>query len=389
MSVKMKPNVAILGAGNGAHAFAGDLAMRGYPVRLYNKFENEIADLQHARGVMCEGVVEGFGALELITTDIAPVVADADFIFVVVPATAHAFMAEVCAPHLRDDQVIILNPGRTGGALEFRNVLRANGVRARVFIAEAQTLLYTCRMAGPARVRITMVKHEVTLAALPARDTATVLERINPLFPQFVAAADVLETGLDNIGAMFHPTTTILSVGRIEAGAPFEFYRDMTPSIARFIEAMDAERLAVARAFGVRAQSASEWLARSYDGIVGNTLYERIQSNAAYRGIAAPRSIDSRYIWEDVPTGLVPMVALGKLANVAMPACEGLINVACALYRRDFWQEGRNAERLGVAGMSVAQVKELVKISNRSIGQPGNQATGQLVTDCLITDRRR
>ncbi len=357
----MKPSIAVLGAGNGAHAFAGDLARRGYRVRLYNKFANEIADLQSAGGITLEGVIEGFGALELVTTDIAPVVADADIILVVVPANAHAFMAEVCAPHLRDGQVIVLNPGRTGGALEFRGVLNRLGVRARVFVAEAQTLLYTCRLSGPARVRISMVKRAVTLAALPARDTASVLERLNPLYPQFVAAADVLETGLDNIGAMFHPTTTILSVGRIESGAPFEFYRDLTPSIARFIEVMDAERLAVAKAFGVQTQSACEWLARSYDGITGNTLYERIQSNAAYRGIPAPRSIDTRYIWEDVPTGLVPMIALGRIANVPMPACEGLANVACALHGRDFWSEGRNARQLGIEGLNIAQVKTLIK----------------------------
>ncbi|CAG0952967.1 partial Opine dehydrogenase, partial [Gammaproteobacteria bacterium] len=257
----MKPRIAILGAGNGAHAFAGDLAMRGYPVRLYNKFANEITDLQNARGVTCEDAIEGFGALELVTTNIAPVVADAEFIFVVVPASAHAFMAEACAPHLRDGQVIILNPGRTGGALEFRGVLNRLDIKVCVFVAEAQTLLYTCRISGPARVRISSVKNQVTLAAFPARDTAPVLEHLNPLYPQFVAAANVLETGLDNIGAMFHPTTTILSVGRIESGVPFEFYRDMTPSIARFIEAMDAERIAVAKAFGVHAQSAYAWLA--------------------------------------------------------------------------------------------------------------------------------
>ncbi len=357
----MRPHIAILGAGNGAHAFAGDLAQRGYPVRLYNKFANEIVDLQNALGVTCEGVVTGFGPLEMVTTEIAPVVADADLILVAVPANAHAFMAQACAPHLRDDQVILLNPGRTGGALEFRRVLRERGATARVFVAEAQTLVYTCRIAGPARVRISMVKREVTLAALPARDTAPVLERINPLYPQFVAAADVLTTGLDNIGAMFHPATTILSLGRIESGTPFEFYRDMTPSIARFIEVMDAERLAVAQAYGVQAQSACEWLERSYDGITGNTLLERIQSNAAYRGIAAPRAIETRYIWEDVPTGLVPMVALGRIAKVPMPACEGLGQVACAVYGRDFWQEGRNARQLGVEGLDMEQVKTLVQ----------------------------
>ena len=357
----MKPKIAILGAGNGAHVFAGDLAMRGYAVRLYNKFENEIADLQNARGVTCEGAIDGFGALALVTTDIAPVIENADFIFVVVPANAHAFMAEACAPHLRDNQIIILNPGRTGGALEFRSVLKRMNVTARVFVAEAQTLLYTCRIVAPAHVKITSVKNQVKLAAFPARDTQPILENLNPLYPQFVAATDVLETGLDNIGAMFHPTTTILSVGRIESGVPFEFYRDMTPSIARFIEAMDAERLAVAQAFEVSAQSAYEWLARSYDGITGDTLYDRIQSNVAYHGIAAPRSINARYIWEDVPTGLVPMVALGKIAGVAMPAATGLVNIANALYSRDFWEEGRNSRRLGIQGLSIGQVKLLVK----------------------------
>lgn len=117
----MSSHIAVLGAGNGAHAFAGDLALRGYRVRLYNKFPHEIVDLQAAGGVTMEGTLEGFGALDLIATEIEPVVASADIIFVVVPAIAHAFMAEQCAPFLRDGQVVLLNPGRTGGALEFAN----------------------------------------------------------------------------------------------------------------------------------------------------------------------------------------------------------------------------------------------------------------------------
>lgn len=357
----MKPQFAVLGAGNGAHAFAGDLARRGYSVRLYSKFANEIAGLQAAGGITCEGAVEGFGALELVSADIAPTVANADFIFVVVPATIHAFMAEACAPYLHDGQIILLNPGRTGGALEFRNALDRMGVEARVFVAETQTLLYTCRLSGPARVRISSVKNQVTLAAFPARDTATVLERLNPVYPQFISATDVLETGLDNIGAMFHPTTTILSAGRIESGVPFEFYHDMTSSIARYIEVVDAERLSVAQAYGVKAQSACEWLASSYDGITGDTLQERIRSNAAYRGIAAPRSLDTRYIWEDVPTGLVPMIALGRVAGVEMPACAGLVQVACALHQRNYWEDGRSARRLAIDGLSIARVKAMVR----------------------------
>jgi opine dehydrogenase len=356
----MNPIVAVLGAGNGAHAFAGDLALRDYIVRLYSRFEFELGDLRTCGGVTLEGAVNGFGRLDLVTHEIAPAIAEADIILVVVPANAHAFMAETCAPHLRDDQIILLNPGRTGGSLEFRNVLNRMGVKARVLVVEAQTLLYTCRLSGPARVHISSVKRDVLLAALPACDTETVLERLNPLFPQFVAAGDVLETGLDNIGAMFHPAGLVLNTGRIEAGETFEFYLDMTLSMARFIEALDAERLAVAKALDVHAISAFDWLARSYQGIAGATLIERIHSNAAYRDIPAPHTLDSRYVLEDVPTGLVPIVALGQLAGIEMPVSLGLVNMCCALYRHDFWQKGRNAERLGIAGLSIDQVKEMV-----------------------------
>jgi len=361
----MNPLIAVLGAGNGAHAFAGDLALRGHRVRLYNKFAEEIAALQAKGGVTLEGALTGFGALELVTTDIGPVVAEADIILVVVPAVAHAFMAEACAPHLRDGQLILLCPGRTGGALEFRQVLRGLGVERRILVAEAQTLLFVCRISGPAQVRITTLKRETSLAALPASDTASALQRIHRFYPQFTAATDVLETSLENIGAVFHPTTTLLSTGRIESGVPFEFYRDMTPSIVRAIEAVDAERQAVARAYGVKTESASEWLLRSYAGIGGDTLYERMRSNAAYAGIAAPRSLDTRYLWEDVPTGLVPMVELGKLAGVAMPVSSSLVHLAGVLCRRDFWEEGRNATRLGLSGLGLSAIKALVESSGR------------------------
>ena len=167
--------VAILGAGNGAHAMAGHLALKGFTVRLYNKFEEEIVHMREQGGVTVEGAVEGFGRLELVTTDIASVLDGACAIMVVVPAFVHHFMAEVCAPHLQDGQVVILNPGRTGGTLEFANVLREKGVTAQVKVAEAQTLIYACRISGPARVMIHGIKKRVPLATLPATDTPAVV----------------------------------------------------------------------------------------------------------------------------------------------------------------------------------------------------------------------
>jgi opine dehydrogenase len=345
--------------------------MEGISVRLYNKFEEEIVAMREQSGVTVTGMMEGFGSIELVTTDPEPVVSWADILMVVVPAFAHRLMAETCAPFLRDGQILILNPGRTGGALEFANTMRERGVRAQVTVAEAQTLVYACRRLGPALVRIAGIKKQVRLAAFPTTETAAVIEAVRPLYPQFRPAAHVLETSFDNIGAVFHPGTVVLNANRIEAGEDFEFYRSMTPSVTRFLEIIDQERLSVARAFGVQLDSAREWLQKSYEGVVGGSLYERIHSNPAYEGIKAPTSLAVRHLLEDVPTGLVPLSSLGALADVPTPACRAVTDISCGLLDCDFWAEGRNAHNLGLSGMSVEEIRAFVttKPSRTLIGR--------------------
>ena len=183
---------------------------------------------------------------------------------------------------------------------------------------------------------------------------------VRHLYPEFTPAANVLETSLDNIGAVFHPSTVVLNTNRIEAGDEFDFYRGMTPMVTHFMEAIDRERLAVARAFDIEMESAREWLLSTYEGVQGETLHECIQSNRAYEGIKAPATLNVRYIFEDVPTGLVPIASLGTLAGVPTPVCRAIVDLCCALFDRDFWAEGRTAENLGLGGMSVGEILEFV-----------------------------
>ena len=154
---------------------------------------------------------------------------------VVVPSSAHADIARECAPHLRDGQIVVLHPGRTLGAIEFKKVLCDHGCKADVTIAEAETFIYASRSDGPAQARIFRIKEAVPLAALPATRTAQVLEALAPAYPQFIDGVSVLHTGLNNMGAIFHPALTMLNAGRIESThGDFEFYIEgVTPSTAR------------------------------------------------------------------------------------------------------------------------------------------------------------
>jgi opine dehydrogenase len=297
--------------------------------------------------------------VRLATNDIEEAVRDVDVLMIVVPATAHRFIAEACAPYLRDGHVIVLHPGRTGGALEFRQVLQEKGCTVDVIIAEAQTLIYASRAIGPGQAKIFGLKNSIPVASLQAYRIPEVLKLIRTAFPQFVPGNNVFKTSFDNVGAVFHPAITILNTGWIEDISSFEFYmQGCSSSVSLVLEKLDAERVAVAEALGIKALTAREWLYRAYDA-VGRNLYEAMHANPSYRGILAPTTMNSRYITEDVPMSLVPMASIGRMLGVPTSTIESFIQLASVLRGCDYWAEGRTVERLGIAGLTVRELRLL------------------------------
>lgn len=260
------------------------------------------------------------------------------------------------APLLSDEQIIVLNPGRTCGALELRNTLDEAGLSARVYVAEAQTLVYACRLVETGVVNIIGVKDKVLISAYPASDNHHVLSELKPIFPCFYAARNVLQTSFENVGAMFHPTVVLFNEAAIERGESFFFYRDMTDGLAGIIEEADRERLAVAAAYGVSPISAFDWVSYAYKGVEGKNLCERMQNNPAYYEILAPKTIDCRQITEDIPTGIIPFAELGHAAGVSTPLFDSLISICSILHKKDYRKAGRTLKRLGLEGLSVEEI---------------------------------
>jgi opine dehydrogenase len=355
------PSFCVLGAGHGGTAMAGHLSMLGFKVNLFNRSKARILPVQQRGGIDVRGVVSGFAPLRYITADPAEGIFGMDILMVVVPATGHAEMAEIIAPHIKDGQVLVLNPGRTGGALEVAQVIRRRNPLVRPFIAEAQTLLYASRVTNPGQVHIFGIKNSVPLATLPAYHITDVLPMIRKALPQFVPGDNVLKTSLDNIGAVFHPAITVLNAGRIEdTHGDFEYYVDgVTPAVAAVLEAIDRERVEVANALGIRANTAREWLYLAYDA-AGRTLFDAMRANIGYNGIKAPGTVNHRYITEDVPTSLVPIVSIGEMLGVPTPAMRAMIYLASAMHGIDYWAEGRTVDRLGIEHMSVKDIRFLV-----------------------------
>jgi opine dehydrogenase len=308
-----------------------------------------------------EGGPHGLAELALVTSDMAEALESAEIIMVVVPSSAHADIARTAAPHLHDGQIVVLNPGRTGGALEFAKVLSDEECAADITIAEAETFIYASRSDGPAEARIFRMKDAVPLAGLPATRTQSVLEGLRPAYPQFIDGKNVLHTGLNNMGAVFHPALTLLNAGRIESTlGEFQFYIDgVTPAVGRVLEVLDRERVTVASALGIRARTGLEWLKMAYNA-TGEDLTEAIHNQPGYRGIMAPRTLHHRYLFEDVPMSLVPMVALGQRYGVSVRGMDSIIRLACFVHRTDYWRQGRTLDRMGIDEWSVSELTQYV-----------------------------
>ncbi len=272
--------ITVIGAGNGGKAMAAHLALMGQEVSLINRSQDHIEVISRRGGIELEsppGGPHGFGKLKKVTDNVSEGLEDAELIMVVVPSSGHADIAKMLAPHLQDGQIVILHPGRTCGAIEFRAVLDKYGCSAKIKLAEAETFIYASRSEGPSQARIFRIKEAVPLAALPAKDTPEVLRAIEHVYPQFINGINVLQTGLNNMGAVFHPALAILNAGRIESThGNFQFYVDgVTTSVAKVLEVVDRERVTVASALGIRARTAMEWLSLAYN-VQGENLYEAI-----------------------------------------------------------------------------------------------------------------
>lgn len=366
---------AIVGAGNAGCAFAAHLKLLGHETRLYDVFEKQLTELVQADNVIefggnldVPGLESGKTAsarIDYIGADLAAAIDGADVIMCTAPAHAHRAMAVDLAAHLAAGQVVVLNPGRTCGAIEVARVLQENGAPSDITVVEAQTLLYACRRTGNA-VHVFGLKDRVGCAARPADQLDRFLKPMQAALPQFVTEEQgIWATSLDNIGMLFHPTPTLFNLARMETGPSFDYYIDgMSPTIAALVEKLDGERCRIAQAMGVEIPTAVEWLKLTY-GAEGSGLFEAVQNNQAYVGIKAPQlkgvadKLGLRYVVEDVPTGLVPVSELGRKLGIPTPNIDLLIQVADMVYDRDFRSEGRTLQRLGLAELSTEQLKAL------------------------------
>ncbi|MCD4791444.1 MAG: NAD/NADP octopine/nopaline dehydrogenase family protein [Bacteroidales bacterium] len=344
-----KKKYTVIGAGNGGLVTAGYIFLKGYKVSLYNRSENRIKHIRE------NGYNIKFGNLinkikpDYVGTNLSAAVSDSDVIIIVITANGHEDIAKNIAPYLKDGQIILLVPGRTCGVLLFSQTLKKAGCKANVIIAEANTLFFAARLSELCMIEIKGVKINVSVSALHSCDTDCVINILADVFPNLIKADSFLDTSFSNIGAIFHPTIFLLNKERIIRKEKFNFYTDgLTKQIAHYIEKIDFEFKSIATAIGVNSLSVRDWLNSRY-GLPQSTIYEMIKFNPTYKDILAPTTINHRYVWDDIPTGLVPMSSFGKNLGIPTPTIDYFIKEGSKLLDIDFRSEGRTLHKLGLS----------------------------------------
>lgn len=362
------PKFAVLGTGNSGQTFAADITLKGFPVNLAEvpEFESALRAIEKKGGIEISGEAnQGFAKMNMITTDLVEAIKGVDIIIIGGSAYAHEPFSKTLANYFEDGQFILFTSNF--GALRFRKWMKEAGVTTRVTPVESMSLLYATRALEPGVVSCIGVKNRLPVACLPARRTKEFLVKIGSVFPQFVAADNVWLTSVNNLNPIVHPPMVLFNAGRIEStgGQGWNLYADgATESVTEMMLAMDEERMSLLAPIstkGIPFKDAFEKLYENYS-IGKKSLSEMLRQSPIHGNPAfpAPASIDTRYLNEDLPFGLVPWSSIGRMWGRPTPNIDAVLQIASTMLNVDYLADGLTVDDLGIEGMTPADVEAIV-----------------------------
>lgn len=340
--------IAVLGAGNAGCAVAADLSIKGFEVTLIKTSEHMHNDnfmfLEQNNGkiTLMEGEEKKETQIHRITKNIQEI-QNQDVIIIYIQTKYHEDLIKRISKYLNEKQIVIINPGylSTAYMLKYCNKLP--------IVVEAESSFIDCRIMNPGTIKVGFRNVRNPVGVYPKSKTQYVKEKLDGL-GYHLKYITTIEAALHNPNMIVHTVGAVMSIPRIEKtnGDYCMYHEVFTPSVWKILEQLDEEKMNVIGKLGFKKLSYVE--ACKYR----NSLNEERDAKEVFFWYAAmpsrakgPTKVDSRYISEDVPEGLVMLETLGKELNVFTPICTSLIEIASVALSRDLRKEGRTIERLG------------------------------------------
>lgn len=354
--------ISVVGAGNGGCAVAGDMASRGLDVTLI-KTSNSIHDdnfnyLKENGGIVTlndfgdngcmnptdDNKIIKKGKLSLVTRDLS-VLRDMDLIIIYVQTNYHEELIKRMAPYIKDDQILVINPGYFSTAYVLKYCKDKD-----ITVVEAQSSFIDCRIQEPGTIKVGFRNVRNPLGVYPIKNITKVKPVLDSLGFPFYYLDNVAEAALHNPNLIVHTIGSVLNMAMIDTEKEnfCMYHSSFTEHVWNVLEQLDNEKMDILEKLGCeRIQYVEECKFR-------NSLDDKEDAKKVFFDYAsmptrakAPSKVDSRYITEDVPQGLVMLEALGKCLDVKTPVASALISIASAALNIDFRTNGRTVERLG------------------------------------------
>jgi len=350
-----KLNVSVLGTGNGGTAMAAHVKAQGHYVKLiktsttiHNEHFKTVME-NHGQLSMIEGDKTKTVHLDLVTTNIAEIT-ESDVIVIFIRTRYHEKLIKRMAPYLRDNHIILLEPGYLSTAFFMKYVpdLRLN-------IVEAESSPMDCRIVSPGKVEVYFRNKTNPLGVFPGDSKSFVKRMLDALNLKFAYDLSVFEAALHNPNLIVHTIGAFMSIPRIEqTDNNYSMYKEVfTPTVWKLVEGLDREKMAILDALGYLSPPYVETCKRRNTDDLNRDAKEVFDDYANHHSVDGPNIADSRYITEDVPEGLVLLEDLGKHLNIKTPVCSSFINLANIAMNMDYREIGRTIDRLGEANLRM------------------------------------
>lgn len=351
--------IGIAGAGSIAFGTAALVAGNGHDPMLWSPSGTGTAALADGSPLTAEGALNAV-LTPRIAVSARQLAEENDCLMIALPAYGHRPVMDALAPQVRDGQHVIISSHASLGAIYLSQQLVARGVRAPV--TAWGTTATTGRRQSSTRVRVNTVRELIDLCTLPEDRSGDALTLCQQLFgDRFRPREGLLAISLSNLNPQNHMGIALGNMTRMERGEDWSQGQNVTPNIGRLLEALDAERLAIAEALGVEVRTIFEHFHLSFHVPVASVSEMNQEMHTVGNGGAGPATANSRYVTEDVPYGLALTVALGRMAGRPALLHEAGIHIFSAMYGRDFIAENALLDAIDLSGHTLDDLKEAAK----------------------------
>ncbi len=345
--------ISILGAGNAGCAVAADLTLKGHEVTLIKTshalHDDNFEYLLENNGAM---TLDEFGDVRTayihkVTRDVSEI-SGSKVIIIFIQTKFHEQLIERIEPYLCDGQLLLIVPGYLSTAYVLKHC------KKDIIVAEGESSFVDGRILELGRFRVGFRNVRNPVGVYPRARKEEAFKMLEQLDERIVPLNSVVEAALHNPNVIVHTVGTVMSIPWIEkTQKDFCLYHDAyaRTNVAtwRLLEALDSEKMDIIEKLGFERLSYVE--ACKYR----NSLDDTIDAKEVFLKYAempirskGPAKVESRYITEDVPQGLVMLEALGRSLDVQTPIASSLIEIASAALGRDLRREGRTLVTLGM-----------------------------------------